>query len=454
MPDVESPLNQREDSLNLISGDNSGSLIISNVQTKKIIASCIKFSGPVKDIKWVSFLHDKNSFVLVLFKPDTVALFSFSGLCLCWRLKYSQPLLSISIHKNDYSLLSINTYQSIHIYNDFCFWEQPKSLYKKINIAENPNTVNLSVETGSFTSETEIPLKPKQSLLSSATNVFKNLQSKSDRNSPIDFLNENNVFHFKACEFLPYYGMIILIVTQNSVAVYNAESEQILTKFNIHSEVKSFHVFNLSDSFVIATNHNFSIFSCKKENVNSPAFQKYSSLDVVFDDSSPTDKSTETYVYHRVAGVDPIRIGRQTNYSGFAFNPVTEAEFVYITRYGVLFIYHLPFISLVNQIPSLPLPLHYSFKKFSNQFQDDQSKNMHRFADLRCVQRSTLYNVHYLPTCIKVSPPITTTPHRSYRLYAVIGIFIILQVSRMGLYRCLIYHLGLYVDIILFFLCL
>ncbi|KII66074.1 hypothetical protein RF11_08734 [Thelohanellus kitauei] len=420
LPNHESPTEHRNDSLNILCGDVSGSLALTNVHSKRVLASCVKFGGPVQAIKWVYFEHDKSSFALVLFSPDIMALFSGLNLCVCWRLKYGTPIVSICVSTSTRSMLSVASIQSIHIYQDFCFWESPKTVKKKMNIVENSDGLSVVIDLTNQSAGEKVDqlAKPQKSLLDTASNVLKTFHNRSERGSLSDPQGDSQNMIIFAAEFLPYFTQILLIVVRRTVIVYNIESEQTLSRFSVGFEVRSFYMLKHMDSFLLASPFNFSIYSAKRfTTCNSEIPNRDSGMYA----EAKSVGSNSSFMFNRVASGEPMKIGRQTYFASLSVNPVTECEFVYITRVGSLFFYRLPFLSTPNKRPTHSVPIDLTFQKFlTKSGYDDQDDD--NVLTLRCLQRSVIYNINFNPICIRVSPATTDKTNRSYRLYAAIAL--------------------------------
>ncbi|KAF0987362.1 hypothetical protein HZS_471, partial [Henneguya salminicola] len=428
-PDCLASPKCRADSLTLISGDEGGSLFLTNVHTKKTIASVIKFGGAVKQIQWVSFPRETNSFALVLFSPDVLALFSDNNLYVCWRLKYFTSFSGFSLNSLNLSMMTINCHKSVYVYNDFSFKKGPNNILKKLNASENSLEFSISVEPAQEVVSSSSDIKNQKSLLTSASSVFKNIQGKLDKSPSIE---SGEIFSVPIiqCAFMPYQGNILYIITKRIIIVFNIDSEQTLTKLSTFHDIVYFIPSKFIDSFIIVHSNNFFLYvSEKKYSSNDLSLNSVGDCAVTnhyqHSDSQIYSKST-SYVYMKMAGIEPIRIGRQTVLSCFAVNPLTETEYVFLARTGQLLFYYLPFISQLRKCPSQPLPFETTLKEFIQQnglFNSEScDKNLElNQKDFRCIQRAVLYNLNANPTCIKVSPPSATKSHRSYQLYSAIG---------------------------------
>ncbi|KAF1742882.1 hypothetical protein MXB_3538, partial [Myxobolus squamalis] len=414
----------RADSLIILSGDAGGSLYLTDIHTKKLIGSCLKFSGPVKQIQWVSFSGECNSFALVYFYPETLALFSDNNLYICWCLKFPITFNSFSLNSLNPDIITINSSRSIFVYNDYCHWHEPKTLNNKLIVIEEDNGWNICSDAHiGEKNQLNLFAKSSATLLNSATSVFKNIQVKVD-NFPSNESIHANESSIIDCAFVPFNGDILYIVGKRWVIVFNLNSSQILTKLSLYHDILLFTPSKFVDAFIVVHQNNFSLYASQKK-IGSDSNAKNvsdSSREILSPDKHAEKTPSTSYTYVKVAITDAVRIGRQTVLSSFAVNPITESESVFITRHGHLLFYKLPFVSQSDTKSSSHLYVGHTLNEFL------QKNNLTNFdsciekkSDLKFIQSAVLYNINFNPTCVRVSPPLSTKAHRSYRLYAALG---------------------------------
>ncbi|XP_067012842.2 WD repeat-containing protein 11 [Anabrus simplex] len=196
-------------SLELVSSDTTGHIIVWDVAAGTPLAVLQEGSKPVLDMAWVSGYDNSDHMLAALHPPYSLVIWDTHNKTKLWKKTYTETLVSFSFDPFDPCKMAFMCSDCILFVDDFTLTKVPSSNGRKFYISSPRSNPSVSSARGSVTNLTSVGLEEKQRTRDRLRRLMKDLVVGETKPKPDDFMTVSECLQLEYHRSLRHHLLLL-----------------------------------------------------------------------------------------------------------------------------------------------------------------------------------------------------------------------------------------------------